>query len=345
MLYLSKNTNKIYSEKFDSPFRPSNLPTLMACSGYAILKNDDPVHEIAIEGSNAHDLVLQAFKEGLKKKKKIYPAKDNKTIAFLDCYDLTKSYLDRLYGLYLKNEWLYFGLECFFSSNFYNYLIGGTTDFFFVHKNKKKVIISDLKTGFKPTPSVSFYQLNFYALAVGTAIQAELDTEFELELHTRFEVKTKKVTFKDLLLYKNRVLSKINNLSFNVGEHCSKCYRFKHCEKAQTTTEKHIKSMDKNPEALKHLKNHKIIKKYLDEAHSLVVEKHKNGIETEGFEVYKTPGKRFWKNTAKEELLKKKGMTDIKLISVRDALKKGIDVQEGIHYTLNPEFKVKPTKE
>ena len=102
-----------------------------------------------------------------------------------------------------------------------------------------------------------------------------------------------------------------------------------------------MQDMKNNPKSVKHLKNDRIIKKYLDEAKKAIVALHDEGKDTKGFTVYKTGGKKYWKNEYKKELMKKQGMTEIKLVSVSQALKKGIKVKEGKHYTLNPEIKVK----
>ena len=342
MIYLTRNTirnkaEEIVDKKFKSAFRPSQMPITLKCGGYVLLEeaDKDEVHPIAKQGSEAHALVEKAVKRGLKERKYIYP-KGNPE---LDCDNLLKDYTNFIYHTYLKSKWGQFGLECFVTSNFYQYLLGGSVDFFYATDHE--VVVADLKTGFKPIEQDTFKQLMFYALCIGSALKVDLDHHFHLFAWTRHGKLGHSVKFKELLTFKNEVLKKLKSLEFNVGEHCAKCYRFKHCKMAQTRAESYIQDLKDNPASIEHMKNEKVIRKYFDEVGKFMVEQHEKGKEFEGFKIYKTPGKRFWKNSMKKELMKKEGMTELKLISVREALNKGISVEEGEHYTLNPETKIK----
>ena len=185
----------------------------------------------------------------------------------------------------------------------------------------------------------------FYATCIGPELKLDLKAKVTLKLYTRFKVLTKTVKFLDILLFKNKVLKGLNTIKFNPGEHCAQCYKFSVCAPAQKKAEQSTIKFLNSPQNYEHLKNLKILKKYLDELEKQAIIDYKDGKEFKNFEFYETPGKRYWKSAAVPELMKRSDLVEVKLISVREALKKDDTLKEGEHYNKVPSIKIKTKEE
>ena len=319
MIYKAVNNfPDVRTKRFHSPIRPSSLPQVVDCAGFTLLEVEKEPHEVTKMGLKAHSKVEKSIKETFKQKKRIYE-KLPEDLAFDESF---KTYMDFIYNkfqaLKKKNKVCALGVECFVSAQFYIYKLGGTADFFYFEKNEEiinKLVVCDLKTGFKPQREESFRQLMFYATALIESLTQRIwenkkkkmvgwipNIDIELKLFTRYGVKTKKIKLDDLYDFKNKVLKRLKDTGFNVGEHCASCYNFSRCKKAQDKGNEFIQDISNDKKGLKHLKNKKFLEKYLTELKKSVIDKYEKGEDTGDFEVYEKPGRKFWKKSEMKAL-------------------------------------------
>ena len=331
---------KIGGESVSSPFWPSEMAMFDKCPGVVLLKDDFKPHEITTAGIKAHEIVEKAvtsyIETGIITKIDIPEILD-------DDKGFIKDYYKFMIEEHKKDEWLLYAFETYVTGNFYHYVIGGKPDFF--TWDGKVLTIADLKCGFKPQYEGAEKQLLFYAVCIGAELKLDMDAKIKLILWTRYGVKKYYFTYADALVFKNETLKKMLNLKFNPGEACKECYKFSICKAGQDKAESAFKELEKNPKAVKNYKNSIIIKKYLDECEKIVLKRYKEGKTIKNFNVYETEGRKYWIKSNVKDLMKDSKMTEIKLISVRDALKIRDDLTEGVHYNRVPTVVIKAKEE
>ena len=326
-----------------SAFRPSGVAMFHRCPGIVLLKEDSKTNEIAEAGTKAHSIVDKAVEKSIKEKKIFELELPIILDLEVDKKNFVQKYYENIVGIYRYDKWQVFATETYVTGNFYHYLVGGTPDFFYYQDGK--LTIKDLKTGFIPQKKDACKQLMFYAACIGPELSLTEKCPVKMELHTRHGIIEEEVSYADILAFKNITLEKMLNIKFQPGDVCKECYKFSICKAGQDKAEESIKKLEKNPQALKNFKNAPIIRKYLDECEKIVVEKYNRGEEIKNFNVYETPGSKFWLSEAKKDLMKEQGMVEPKLISVREALKRGFDVKQDKHYKVVPRVMVRPKEE
>ena len=336
MILFSKDKSfKLGEKSVRTAINPSALPIGYECMGSVLLYDpDEPMHPAAEAGKKAHEAAERAVKQGIAQRQSIMPDID----PALDG-GFVLDYVREIYRVYRRDKWSHFGLECYLHDTFYNYEVGGIADFFYVENGRITVV--DLKTGWKPMKEHNWKQLYFYALCLGVKLGLELEDKIDLGFFTRTKYMKKTITFKDALYFKNEVCRKIKTFGFKAGEHCAECYHFHRCAEGQKKAKKVVSELVKQkPAAMeKFYQYKKLIQKYFDEVEKTLIKKHDKGENIGNFEIYETPGRKYWKAAFKKSLMKEPGMTELKLISVANAMKKGFKVEDK--FELVKEKKIK----
>ena len=331
---------RLEQDSVSSPFWPSEMAMFHKCPGSILLKDEFETHPITEAAIVAHEevekAILNYLKTGKVKKLKIPKILD-------DDKGFIQDYYKFMIEEHKENKWLVYALETYVTGNFYHYIIGGKPDFF--AWDGENLTIVDLKSGFKPQSEDAVKQLLFYAVCIGPKLKLKLDDGLKLFLWTRYGVKKYYYSYSEALVFKNETLKKMLNLKFNPGEACKECYKFSICKAGQDKAESAFKELEKNPLALKNYKNSVIMKKYLDECEKIVLKRYKEGKKVNNFDIYETEGRKYWIKSNTKDLMKDNKMTELKLISVREALKIRQDLEEGVHYNRVPSIVIKPKKE
>ena len=322
MILLTKDKNFNFGKSVKSPIYPSELPIAYYCMGSVLLHKETEPHPLAKIGKKAHAEVERCLKEGIEKKKKVLT-----DMKIEGDENLLNDYLNYVYFI-LSKGFSHFGVECYVDDPFYNVLVGGICDLFYVSKGRLTVL--DLKTGYGKMKELHWWQLYFYAFCLGIKLELAQEDEIDLVFYTRWGIKEKTVIMRDLYLFKNKVCREIKTgMPFNVGKHCADCYKFSRCETVQSFAKKYIKEMsEEEPKDIeKYFKHRKIIEKFFKEAEQAVIDKHDRKENIGNFLVYETPGRKYWKAEVMDDLYKNPDMIEHKLISVAQAKKKGFDIE------------------
>ena len=321
MLLITKDKNFVLPKKtLKSVIYPSQIPIAHKCMGSVLLFEETEPHPVAEIGKKAHEDIEKCIEKAFKTKKRVWSG-----FVLEGADTLINDYLKYVYDN--KKGTSHFGVECVVYDRFYNYLVSGVCDFFFVRDGKLTVV--DFKTGYGKMNDLHWAQLWFYALCLGIQLELPEDDEIDLVFYTRFGVLERKKTMKELLLFKNEVCRKMRDFKFEVGEHCVSCYSFHRCEYAQRKAEKVVQVMSERPanEIEKFFKFRKFIEKYFETLEKSIIEKYDGKKDTGNFRIYETPGRKFWKHDKLRELRSKQGMLEPKLLTVAEAMKRGFDVE------------------
>ena len=327
MILLTKDKKFEFKKTVKTAIYPSELPVANKCMGSVLLHDKEQgEHPLATLGKKAHAEIEKCLKESIATKRKVY------TDMKLDGDDsLLNDYLDYIYDISV-NRPTHFGIECYVYDIFYNYIIGGICDLFYVLNNKLTVV--DLKTGYGKMKELHWVQLYFYALCLAVKLELEGEDEVNIVFFTRWGVKKKVVTFQELLIFKNDFSRRLREegFKFKVGPHCVDCFKFHRCDIAQRTAKNIINVMtnDKPENLEKYYKYSKFINKFFEETEKAIIEKHDKKEDIGNFNVYETPGRRYWKAEFMDKLYRNPKMIEPKLISVAQAKKKGLDI-EGMY--------------
>ena len=322
MILVTSDKNFKLGGSVKTSINPSEMAVASRCMGSVFLSRFDGVHPMATIGKEAHNEIEKKVKEAFKKKKRVYTDFDK-----ADTKKLLNEYLDYIYDVGKSNP-SHFGIECRVDDLYYNTLIGGICDFFYVQDGQ--LIVADLKTGYKPLKDLHFAQLYVYGIALASILKYKREEEINFVLFTRYGLKEQRFTFEKLLLKKNEFLRHQREGGFKIGDHCLDCYSFKRCDVVQKECKNMIneiaKEKPKNFEKYYKLRKH--IEKFYKEIDQSLIDKHDAGKDIGNFVVEETRGKKIWKSEFKSELMSTEGMVEPKLISVREALEKGFDVDE-----------------
>ena len=313
-------------ESAGSAFHISQAPQFLQCMGSIMIEDSDrEIHPLTQKGIDYHTKVAFAFRKFLKGQEYEFEVEDD--------YKFVKDFYNVLVKMYKSKKWTCMGVECYFTTIFMNYLMGGYIDYFYYDKDTKTVKIVDLKTGVRPQQAKVFDQLKAYGLMIWEYFKLPHDTKFILSAYTRYGEVNKEVDLKELLIYKNAVSKRIQKFEFNVGEHCADCFNFNRCRVAQNVSKNLVKEMSKTkPKYLsKYMKHERLINKYFDSVKKEILNRfYKTGKTRFGnLHVTETRGAKQWKYD-KLSLIKRIGgiyKEEKALLSPTQAMKKGLNIE------------------
>lgn len=228
--------------------RASSVARILQCSHSTYLPKDDMNSVYAQAGTDQHKLAQQFLKDCIMMEfLRAYEAldKDSHTVISLSINENTRKYLLEILNTYhkLKGELISFGVEQSFSSDFKNFNLTGTPDFYFF--TRRELIVFDLKNGYQAIdPNCA--QLKTYAILICKNLRSKIYPSYNdicfptsLVIVQNEEVKTHELYLQDesqvrgrggdLIDFQNKIIDAMNNHTFKMGKECRYCPSKRHC--------------------------------------------------------------------------------------------------------------------